>query len=239
MATEKPTTNAKSNAPSVTFKSVKPAATAKKSAPVGGVKSALKTPAVVAAPKSAPTPTALSPTTAALGDFDALLRDGQATVTTWLTTMCLLGQGAEAVSVGWSTFYCGSVETGFAVGKNLLRAKSLNEAIELQRDYTTRGLETLVTEATKLTEISVKAAGAASAPEVAHYDQSLTRWRQSIVARGRSASARSARTRPRRVDFIRNRAAGSFRPRQNPHMMTQCKMRGRSGLDAWAVSYDG
>ena len=119
---------------------------------------------------------------AAPGGFDALLRDGQATMTTWLTAMSLLGQGAEEVSAAWSTFYRGSVETGFAVGTDLLRAKSFNEAIELQRDYTTRGLETLVTETTKLTEISVKAAGAASAPVVAHYDQTLTRWRQSIVA---------------------------------------------------------
>ena len=103
-------------------------------------------------------------------------------MTTWLTAMSLLGQGAEEVSAAWSTFYRGSVETGFAVGKDLLRAKSFNEAIELQRDYTTRGLETLVTETTKLTEISVKAAGTASAPVVAHYDQTLTRWRQSIVA---------------------------------------------------------
>ena len=187
MATKKPTANAKSDAPkaaapSETSKSVKPAAAAKKSAPVGGAKSAPKTPAGVAAPKSAPTPTALAPTMAAPGGFDALLRDGQATMTTWLTAMSLLGQGAEEVSAAWSTFYRGSVETGFAVGKDLLRAKSFNEAIELQRDYTTRGLETLVTETTKLTEISVKAAGAASAPVVAHYDQTLTRWRQSIVA---------------------------------------------------------
>lgn len=191
MATKKPTANAKSDAPkaaapSETSKSVKPAAAAKKSAPVGGAKSAPKsapkTPAGVAAPKSAPTPAALAPTMAAPGGFDALLRDGQATMTTWLTAMSLLGQGAEEVSAAWSTFYRGSVETGFAVGKDLLRAKSFNEAIELQRDYTTRGLETLVTETTKLTEISVKAAGAASAPVVAHYDQTLTRWRQSIVA---------------------------------------------------------
>ena len=130
-----------------------------------------QTPAGVAAPKSAPTLTALAPTMAASGGFDALLRDGQATMTTWLTAMSLLGQGAEEVSAAWSTFYRGSVETGFAVGKDLLRAKSFDEAIELQRDYTTRGLESLVTETTKLTEISVKAAGAASAPVVAHYDQ--------------------------------------------------------------------
>ena len=174
MATKKPTANAKSDAlkaaaPSETSKSVKPAAAAKKSAPVGGA-------------KPAPTPAALAPTMAAPGGFDALMRDGQATMTTWLTAMSLLGQGAEEVSAAWSTFYRGSVETGFAVGKDLLRAKSFNEAIELQRDYTTRGLETLVTETTKLTEISVKAAGAASAPVVAHYDQTLTRWRQLTVA---------------------------------------------------------
>ena len=173
MATKKPTANAKLDAPTETLKSVKPAAAAKKSAPVAGAKSA---------PKPAPTPAALAPTMAAPGSFDALLRDGQATMTTWLTAMSLLGQGAEEVSAAWSTFYRGSVETGFAVGKDLLRAKSFNEAFELQRDYTTRGLETLVTETTKLTEISVKAAGTASAPVVAHYDQTVTRWRQSIVA---------------------------------------------------------
>ena len=186
MATKKPTGNAKSDAPSETVKSVKPAAAAKKSAPLAGAKSAPqsapKMPAGVAAPKSAPTPAALAPTMAAPGSFDALLRDGQATMTTWLTAMSLLGQGAEEVSAAWSTFYRGSVETGFAVGKDLLRAKSFNEAFELQRDYTTRGLETLVTETTKFTEISVKAAGTASAPVVAHYDQTVTRWRQSIVA---------------------------------------------------------
>ena len=186
MATKKPTANAKSDAPSEISKSVKPAAAAKKSAPVGGAISAPKfapqTPAGVAAPKSAPTPAALAPTMAPPGGFDALLRGGQATMTTWLTAMSLLGQGAEEVSAAWSTFYRGSVETGFAVSKDLLRAKSFNEAIELQRDHTTRGLETLVTETTKLTAISVKAAGAASAPVVAHYDQTLTRWRQSIVA---------------------------------------------------------
>lgn len=173
MATKKPTANAKSDAASETLKSVKPASAAKKSAPVAGAKSV---------PKSAPTPAALAPTMAAPGSFDALLRDGQATMTIWLTAMSLLGQGAEEVSAAWSTFYRGSVETGFAVGKDLLRAKSFNEAFELQRDYTTRGLETLVTETTKLAEISVKAAGTASAPVVAHYDQTVTRWRQSIVA---------------------------------------------------------
>ena len=186
MATKKPTANAKSDVRSEPSKSVKPAAAAKKSAPVGGAKSAPKaapkTSAGVAAPKSAPTPAALAPTIALPDGFDALLRDGQATMTTWLTAMTLLGQGAEEVSAAWSTFYRGSVETGFAVGKDLLRAESFNEAIELQRDYTSRGLETLVTETTKLTEISVRAAGAASAPVVAHYDQTLTRWRQSIVA---------------------------------------------------------
>ena len=182
MATKKPTASAKSDAPSETSKNVKPAAAAKKSASTGGAKSAPELAAGVAALTSAPTPAALAPTMATAGGFDALLRDGQATMTTWLTAVSLLGQGAEEVSAAWSTFYRGSVETGFAVSKDLLRAKSFNEAIELQRDYTTRGLEALVTETTKLTEISVKAAGLASAPVVAHCDQTLTRWRQSIVA---------------------------------------------------------
>ena len=186
MATKKPLANAKSDAPSETPKSVKPAAAAKKTASVSGAKpapkAASKKPAGVAAPKSAPTHAPLAATIASPGSFDVLLRDGQATMTTWLTAMTMLGQGTEEVSAAWSTFYRSSVKTGFAVGKDLLRSKSFNEAIELQRDYTTRGLETLVTETTKLTEISVKAAGAASAPVVAHYDRTLTRWRQSLVA---------------------------------------------------------
>ena len=188
MAMKKPTKNAKSDAPkaaapSETLKSVAPTAAAKKKiARVSGAKSALKTPGSVAAPKITPKPAALSPTMAAPSGFDALVRDGQATMIAWLAAMSLLRRGAEEVSEAWAIFHRGSVESGFAVGKDLLRAKSFNEAIELQRDYTTRGLETLITETTKLTEISVKAAGAASAPVVAHYDQTLTRWRQSIVA---------------------------------------------------------
>ncbi|MGB1007074.1 MAG: phasin family protein [Thalassobaculaceae bacterium] len=183
MATKKPIANANPDIPkaltaSETAGEATPTATAKKSA----AKTAVKAPARPTAKTSPPKPAATPVPAAAPASLDALMQDGQATMTTWLTAISRLGQGAEEVSAAWSTFYRGSVETGFAAGKDLLRAKSLTEAIELQRDYTTRGLETLVTEATKLTEISVKAAGAASAPVVAHYDQTLTRWRQSIAA---------------------------------------------------------
>ena len=85
------------------------------------------------------------------------------------------------MSAAWSTFYRGSVETGFAVGKDLLRAKSFNEAIELQRDYTTRGLE-LWSLKPQTHRDQRESGGYGPCPVVAHYDQTLTRWRQSIVA---------------------------------------------------------
>ena len=168
MATKKPTANANPDTPKALTESeiaheATPAATAKKPAAKAVVKAAPKAPARPTAKKSPPKSATAPAPSAPPASLDALMRDGQATVTTWLTAMRLLGQGAEEVSAAWSTFYRGSVETGFAAGKDLLRAKSLTEAIELQRDYTTRGLETLVTETTKLTEMSVKAAGAASA----------------------------------------------------------------------------
>ena len=191
MATKKPKANLKSDASKLasslkTSKNVKANVAAKKLAPADGTQYASKAtterPAGVAIEKSTPRTTYSATIRASAGGFDELLRDSQAAITTWLTAMSLLGQGAEEASAAWSTYYCSSVETGFAVGKQLLRAKSFNEAAELQRSYTTSGLEALVTETTKLTEISVKAAGAATVPIAAHCNQTLTRWRQSMPA---------------------------------------------------------
>ena len=95
--------------------------------------------------------------------------------------MSLLGQGAEEVSAACRHFIAALSRPASPLARICCAPKASTKRLNCNA-ITTRGLETLVTETTKLTEISVKAAGAASAPVVAHYDQTLTRWRQSIVA---------------------------------------------------------
>lgn len=70
-----------------------------------------------------------------------------------LKSFASLSKGAQAIAVEASEYTRNSFEAGGALVEKLLAAKSLENAVEIQADYTRKSYEAFVAEATRIGDL--------------------------------------------------------------------------------------
>jgi phasin family protein len=84
------------------------------------------------------------------GDINKL---GKELVDTGLKSVAAVSKGAQAIATEAGEFSRKSAETGSAVLEKLLASKSLDKVIEVQTDFARSSYESLVAEATRMSEL--------------------------------------------------------------------------------------
>ena len=87
------------------------------------------------------------------GNVDALVKSGT-----------VVAKGAEEAGKQVAAFTQSSLEKGVSNAKSMLAVKTIQELVELQNAYTKASLDALMSESTKLQELTVKVANEALAP---------------------------------------------------------------------------
>jgi len=104
-------------------------------------------------------------------NVDALLKSGT-----------IAAKGAEDINKELVAFAQASFDKSVAAGRALLSAKSINEVVELQNSYAKQSFDSLVAEATKLQELSVKVANEAFAPLNARVNAAVEKFAKPLAA---------------------------------------------------------
>lgn len=87
------------------------------------------------------------------GNVDAFVQSGT-----------VVAKGAEEAGKQVAAFTQSSLEKGVSNAKSMLAVKTIQELVELQKAYTKASLDALMSESTKLQELTVKVANEALAP---------------------------------------------------------------------------
>jgi phasin family protein len=93
-----------------------------------------------------------------------------------------MAKGFETLGKTWMAFTQESLESGAAVAKALLGAKTLREAVDLQTDFAKTSFDKLVGESTKLSEMSVKVANEAFEPINARLNVAVEKLLKPVAA---------------------------------------------------------
>lgn len=105
------------------------------------------------------------------GNVDAVVASGT-----------IVAKGAEVASKQVAAFTQASLEKNVATGKAVLAVKTIRELIDLQNSYFKSSLDALVSESTKLQELSVKIANEALAPLSARVNVTVEKLSKPIAA---------------------------------------------------------
>jgi phasin family protein len=87
--------------------------------------------------------------------YEDFSKFGKEFADTGLKSFASLSKGAQALAVEATDYTRKSFENGSAFVENLLSAKSIENAVEIQTDYVKQSYEAFVSEATKLGELYV------------------------------------------------------------------------------------
>jgi len=104
-------------------------------------------------------------------NVDALVKSGTIAV-----------KGAEDINKELVAFAQASFDKSVATGRALLSAKSINEVVDLQNAYAKQSFDSMVSEATKLQELSVKVANEAFAPLTARMNALVEKFAKPLAA---------------------------------------------------------
>lgn len=96
--------------------------------------------------------------------FEEAGKYGKEFMDTGLKSVAALTKGAQAIAAEATDYSKKAYETGSATLEKLFAAKSLEKAIEVQTDYARSSYETLVAEATKMSELYAEMAKEAYKP---------------------------------------------------------------------------
>ena len=96
--------------------------------------------------------------------YDDFASFGKESVDAYVASSTVLTKGIESLSKELMGFTQTTVEANVAATKALFTAKSVQEFIDLQSDYSRSSLDALVSESAKLTELSVTLANDAMEP---------------------------------------------------------------------------
>jgi len=96
--------------------------------------------------------------------YDDFASFGKESVDAYVASSTVLTKGIETLSKELMGFTQASVEANVAATKALFTAKSVQEFIDLQSDYSRSSFDTLVSESAKLTELSMSLANDAMEP---------------------------------------------------------------------------
>jgi phasin family protein len=82
----------------------------------------------------------------------------------FMTASTILAKGCEGIAKAWLAFCQEVATTGASTTKQLIGAKTLREAVDLQADFAKTSFDRMVAEGTKVSEMSLKVANEAIEP---------------------------------------------------------------------------
>ncbi|HYD31680.1 MAG TPA: phasin family protein [Azospirillaceae bacterium] len=91
-----------------------------------------------------------------LKGLDELTRFNKENVDAFVRSGTIVAQGAEAVSKAMAAYAQSSLEQSFATGKALLGVRNVGDLITLQTSYAKSSFDSLLTESSRLSELTVK-----------------------------------------------------------------------------------
>ncbi|HYE49246.1 MAG TPA: phasin family protein [Azospirillaceae bacterium] len=114
--------------------------------------------------------------------YDELTSFNKETVDAVIASSQILAKGFETVSKTWVAFAQSSMEQSVSAAKALLTVKTLREAVDLQSEFARTSFDTLVAEATKVSELSVKVANEAIEPISARVNAAVEKFGKAKLA---------------------------------------------------------
>lgn len=88
-------------------------------------------------------------------NFDEIQKAGKDNMDLAMASMAAMSKGVQALAVETQDYSKKAMETGSAAMEDLLAAKSLDKAVEVQSDYVKTAYEAFVGQATKVNEMFV------------------------------------------------------------------------------------
>lgn len=88
-------------------------------------------------------------------NFDEVQKAGKENMDLAMASMAAMSKGVQALAVETQDYSKKAMETGSAAMEDLLAAKSLDKAVEVQSDYMKSAYEAFVGQATKVNEMFV------------------------------------------------------------------------------------
>lgn len=102
--------------------------------------------------------------------YEDLAASGTETMDAYIKCSAVMARGVESLSKEVTNFAQASFEANLTATQRLMAAKTLREAMDLQADYTRDSFDSMVSEAAKLTEMSVDLASELMRPIQAQID---------------------------------------------------------------------
>jgi len=94
----------------------------------------------------------------------------------------IMAKGFESVSKEMMAFTQAQMEQGVAITKAMLGVKTMRELVDMQSEYTRTTFDTMIAEATKLSEMSVKVANEAMEPISARINATIEKIAKPVAA---------------------------------------------------------
>ncbi len=88
-------------------------------------------------------------------NFDEIQKAGKENMDLMMASMATMSKGVQALAMETQDYSKKSMETGSAAMEDLLAAKSLDKAVEVQSDYVKSAYEAFVGQASKVNEMVV------------------------------------------------------------------------------------
>jgi phasin family protein len=114
--------------------------------------------------------------------YEDLSKFSKDNIEAYVAAATTMAKGAETISKAWVAFTQETMEAGAQVAKSLLAAKTLREAVDVQTDFAKTTFDKLVSEGTKLSEISVKVANEAAEPINARVNATIEKFLKPVAA---------------------------------------------------------
>ena len=90
-----------------------------------------------------------------LNNFEDIQKAGKENMDLAVASMTAMSKGVQALALETQDYSKKAMETGSAAMEDLLAAKSLDKAVEVQSDYVKTAYESFVSQATKVNEMIV------------------------------------------------------------------------------------
>lgn len=105
-------------------------------------------------------------------DFTALNKQG---VEAFMQATNIWAKGCEDLGKAYASFAQGSAERGTEVAKVAMKAKTVQDVIDVQTDFAKQHFDQFVAEGTKISELSVKVATEAMQPVQKQFDTAVSK----------------------------------------------------------------
>ena len=118
----------------------------------------------------------------AFKSYDEMADFGKENIEAVIASGNVFAKGAEVIGKEVAAFAQASVETNMATAKKLFAAKNVQEMMDLQGKWAKESFDTLLSETTKLQDMSMKIASETTAPINARVNAAVEKFAKPIAA---------------------------------------------------------